>query len=81
MLHTGYRLDALLHPQICATPLKFKPNRLEVGRLGTMRVLMLNYKCSLPGLNIFSFIPLLVPIWRATVTLKEHIEEMVVLHS
>ena len=31
MLHTGYSLDALLHPQIGTTPLEFKPNQLKAG--------------------------------------------------
>jgi hypothetical protein len=43
----GYSLEAL----ICATSLKFEPNQLDVGRLCSMRALMLNYKCSLPGLK------------------------------
>ena len=49
--------DALLHPQIGATPLKFG---LKQGRLGSMRALMLNYKCSLPGLMWNSLVRLLV---------------------
>ena len=53
ILHTGYSLEALLRPQIGATPLKFEPNQLEAGRLSTMRALMLNYKCSLLGLTYF----------------------------
>ena len=32
-----------------ATPLNFGPNQLEAGRQRDMRVLMLNYKCNLPG--------------------------------
>ena len=36
----------------CVTPLsKFNPNQLEVRRVSSMQVLMLNYKCSSPGLN------------------------------
>ena len=45
-----YSLDALPSLQLGATPLKFGPNQLEAGSQRGMRALMLNYKCSLPGL-------------------------------
>ena len=52
ILHIGYSLDALLRPQIGATPLELKPNQLEAGRPSSMRVLMLNYERSLHGLKV-----------------------------
>ena len=43
-------------PKLVPHPLRFVPNLLEAVRPRGMRALMLNYKCSLPGLRYGEFL-------------------------